>query len=66
MKITLQREYRPAWSEVVVAVSGPLVAPAAAPALSIADELGKLAKLRDEGTLTAAEFDAQKKKLLGN
>ena len=32
---------------------------------SRADELIKLAKLRDEGVLTGAEFDAEKEKLLG-
>ncbi len=39
--------------------------PAASPAASmIADELRKLAALRDEGILTDQEFDAQKRKLL--
>jgi ABC-type multidrug transport system fused ATPase/permease subunit len=32
---------------------------------STAEELEKLAALRDAGTITAAEFDAQKAKLLG-
>ena len=32
---------------------------------SRADELTKLAKLRDEGVLTSAEFAAEKEKLLG-
>lgn len=31
----------------------------------VADELTKLAQLRDGGVLTAAEFEAQKAKLLG-
>jgi Short C-terminal domain len=31
---------------------------------SVADELAKLVKLRDEGALTQTEFDVQKKKLL--
>jgi hypothetical protein len=31
---------------------------------SVADELTKLAALRDKGVLTEAEFDAQKKRLL--
>ena len=31
----------------------------------VADQLGKLADLRDRGVLTAAEFQAQKQKLLG-
>ena len=38
--------------------SGPTGAP------SLADELKKLAELRDSGVLTEAEFDAQKAKLL--
>jgi hypothetical protein len=31
----------------------------------VAGELEKLAKLRDEGVITAADFDAKKKQLLG-
>jgi hypothetical protein len=31
---------------------------------SVADELTKLAQLRDSGTITAEEFEAQKAKLL--
>ena len=31
---------------------------------SVADELAKLAKLKADGLLTAAEFDTQKAKLL--
>jgi len=34
-------------------------------AINIADELAKLADLRDKGVLTEPEFDQQKKKLLG-
>lgn len=37
---------------------------ATAPVTSIADELEKLASLRDKGIITQAEFDAQKAKLL--
>jgi hypothetical protein len=33
---------------------------------SVADELIKFKKLLDEGAITQAEYDAQKKKLLGN
>jgi hypothetical protein len=32
---------------------------------SVADEIGKLAALRDQGVLTADEFNAQKAALLG-
>jgi hypothetical protein len=39
---------------------------AAAGSISIASELERLAKLRDAGTLTDEEFQAQKKKLLAN
>jgi hypothetical protein len=39
---------------------------AIAPAASVADELLKLKKLLDAGALTQDEFNAQKKKLLGN
>jgi hypothetical protein len=38
--------------------------PAAAPT-SVADELGKLKNLFDDGVLTKEEFEAQKKKMLG-
>lgn len=38
---------------------------AAAPPTGVADELVKLAALRDQGVLTPAEFDAQKRRLLG-
>jgi Short C-terminal domain len=40
------------------------LAPASHPAASVADELGKLAALRDRGVLTEAEFETQKGKLL--
>lgn len=43
----------------------PAPAPAAATPSSMADELRKLAELRDAGVLSDAEFDAQKAKLLG-
>lgn len=33
--------------------------------LSIADELGKLSKLKDQGVITAKEFDEMKKQLIG-
>ncbi|MFI5685575.1 SHOCT domain-containing protein [Streptomyces sp. NPDC051636] len=41
----------------------PTFAPAAAP--SVADELAKLAALRDQGALTGTEFERQKARLLG-
>jgi hypothetical protein len=38
----------------------------AAPAVDLADQLRKLATLRDEGILSDEEFAAQKAKLLGS
>lgn len=43
----------------------PSVVVGAAPAASVADELRKLRDLRDQGVLTAQEFEAQKAILLG-
>ena len=67
MKVTVARAFRPDWTEVVQPAPDAAPAPPkeAAAAPSVADELAKLAKLRDDGVLTDAEFDAQKKKLLG-
>ena len=45
--------------------TGPPAVPAQPGATSVADELTKLATLRDKGVLTDAEFAAQKAKLLG-
>jgi hypothetical protein len=39
--------------------------PPAAPTTSVADRLEALAKLRDRGALTEAEFESEKGKLLG-
>jgi hypothetical protein len=48
-------------------VSGGQVTQPAAPQphVDVADQLTKLADLRDRGVLTDAEFETQKKKLLG-
>lgn len=68
IKLTMDRAFRAAWIEAVT----PSVDVAAVPTplintpLSVADELTKLLKLKDSGILTEAEFEAQKKKLLGN
>lgn len=62
--VTVERAFRPAWNEAVAAQVEPNT-PQSNPH-SVADELAKLAKLRDEGTLTPDEFEAQKKKLLGD
>lgn len=62
------RAFRPSITEAVVAAAEPVspssIPQAASAQLSIADELAKLAKLKDQGLLTDAEFQAQKKKLL--
>ncbi|MGQ4420002.1 SHOCT domain-containing protein [Streptomyces sp. SAS_269] len=42
----------------------PVTTPAPAPPASVADELTKLAALRDQGVLTDAEFERQKRQLL--
>ena len=42
-----------------------MVTPGPAPS-SVADELGKLDRLRDDGTITEEEFQAQKARLLGS
>jgi hypothetical protein len=39
--------------------------PAASTGFSVADELEKLARLRAQNVITEAEFDQQKRKLLG-
>ena len=44
----------------------PIAQPVVPPTLnSVADELSKLAKLKNDGILTEEEFQAQKSKLLG-
>lgn len=48
----------------VIAGAG-AAAQAATPAPSIADQIGQLAALRDQGHLTPAEFEAKKTELLG-
>jgi membrane-associated protease RseP (regulator of RpoE activity) len=66
MTATVDTAFRPAITEQVIAKAEPsptLAAPAQSP--SVADEIAKLAALKDKGVLTEAEFEAQKKKLLG-
>jgi Short C-terminal domain len=46
-------------------VGPPATQPAAAPAPDYTAELEKLAKLRDDGVISADDFDAKKKQLLG-
>lgn len=63
-KATLERAFRPTWSEAVVAANETTSIGAPSSNSTVADELAKLARLRDDGTLTEAEFQAQKLKLL--
>lgn len=65
MTVTVARQFRPEWSEVVVAAAESTPSSSPPSTISVADELAKLAKLKEEGTLTETEFEAQKKKLLG-
>jgi membrane-associated protease RseP (regulator of RpoE activity) len=68
MTVVVERAFRPPAGEIVVAKADPTAAPSAsvvAP-LDPADELTKLAALKDKGIITADEFAAQKKKILGN
>jgi C-terminal processing protease CtpA/Prc len=63
MKATLERAFRPTWTEAVTpAVSAPT--PQLAAQSSVADELLKLKKLKDDGVITNEQFEAQKTKLL--
>lgn len=68
MRLTLNRELRPAIAkldlqlEPATSTSG---ATSSGPTTSVADELAKFAKLREQGIISADEFEAQKKKLLG-
>jgi hypothetical protein len=54
--------------ELIAAAHMPQVTPSAAPASngSVADELRKLAELRDTGVISAQEFDMMKTRLLGS
>jgi hypothetical protein len=62
---TLARAFRSPTSEQVVAKTSEEPTPQQLGSVtSIADELAKFAKLRDEGIVTHAEFDEQKSKLL--
>jgi len=66
MVLTVQRDFRPSYTEAVVAVAAPALAVPATPSASSskADELTKLAKLKADGVLSQAEFDAEKTKIL--
>jgi C-terminal processing protease CtpA/Prc len=70
MKLNVAREFRPAVIEalpepvevfVETTPSAQIVAP-----ISVADELAKFAKLRDDGIISEEEFEAQKLRLLAD
>ncbi|APR53181.1 PDZ domain-containing protein [Sphingomonas koreensis] len=66
MTVSAPLAYRAPITEAVVAATEPTVPaqPVVVAPASVADELVKLAKLKDQGLLTDAEFQAQKSKLL--
>lgn len=64
MTATLERQFRPAINQTIAARPAAHPVPADTPLSSVVDELAKLAKLRDAGILTDAEFEAQNQKLL--
>jgi hypothetical protein len=68
MTLTLNRAFRPTVTQAVVRSppAEPALATSPLGSMDPADELAKLAKLRDQGIITPEEFAAQKKKLLGN
>ncbi len=62
---TVERAFRPTWTETVVPTPVPEAKPAVVQApLSVADEITKLAKLKADGLISETEFEAQKKRLL--
>lgn len=64
LKLAIDRQFRPAVDDVVVAnedVDKPGQVPIAG---SVADELGKLLALKEKGVLSQDEFEVEKKKLL--
>jgi pyruvate/2-oxoglutarate dehydrogenase complex dihydrolipoamide acyltransferase (E2) component len=58
-----QEQYEQQQDEQQAAAPPPAAAPAAAPDYTV--ELEKLAKLRDDGVITAEDFEAKKQQLLG-
>ncbi|WP_245648797.1 PDZ domain-containing protein [Sphingomonas sanxanigenens] len=67
VKLDVARVFRAAYTETVTpAVVAPMAVSIvnAASTLSVADEIEKLAKLKDSGLITQTEFDQQKAKLL--
>ena len=62
--LQFEREFNAEFSALREFVERQMAAISASPATSTADELMKLAALRDQGTLTEEEFASQKTKLL--
>lgn len=66
LSLTVEREYRPTATQIASLAEEPAaVAASVGQPISVADELTKLLKLKEQGILTQAEFDSQKSKLLG-
>lgn len=66
IKVVVERAFRPIWAEQMTPAPHLAATATNTSPLSVADELSKLAKLKADGIITDAEFEAQKKKLLGN
>jgi hypothetical protein len=67
-KMGVRQDFQPAEGEGAPAEEAPAQAapaPASAAGGDYTEELEKLAKLKDEGVITAEEFEAKKKQLLG-
>lgn len=65
ISLMLDREFRPTYNEDVLSAAEPQYPPSTgAASSSVADELAKLLKLKEQGALTQEEFDLQKAKLL--
>ncbi len=64
LSVTLDREFRPATTETAVANTTLAQSDQPNRPSSVADELSKLLKLKEQGVLTELEFEAQKKRLL--
>lgn len=59
------KKQHPNFERLKEAIEQRMARPAVGPAVSAADEIRKLAALRQQGILTQEEFDAKKKQLLG-
>jgi hypothetical protein len=64
-RIGALHDFQPAGQEQYEEAPPPQAAPAAAAEPDYTAELEKLAKLRDEGVITAEDFEAKKKQVLG-